>query len=155
MRELASFAKPVQRSSGVDTDRLPQTGVYGTQRTVSSLADALPRAALVVLSAVLGACGGTPIRYHPPTEIPQGPGLLTGERGAFVLGGEQRGGALPEGPKAPPAAAQPNADFDEFDAYRSFRRAKSERSLEYREFLEWLEWKRYREWKNQRETKSQ
>lgn len=111
----------------------------------------LPRAAALLLTGVLGACAGTPFQYRSPTEIPEGPGLLTGERGAFVLRGAER---TPP-PAAPPAAAGPNGDFEEFDAYRSFRRAKSERSLEYREFLEWLEWKRYREWKSERERKAQ
>lgn len=114
-------------------------------------AHAWVRAAAFVLTGMLGACAGMPFQYRSPTEIPEGPGLLTGERGAFVLRGAE--------PSAPAAAqrAEPasNADFDEFDAYRNFRRAKSERSVEYREFLEWLQWKRYREWKSERERKAQ
>jgi hypothetical protein len=117
---------------------------------VGPLACALRRSAALLLTAVLGACAGTPFHYRSSTEIPEGPGLLTGDRGAFVLSGAQRSTQ-----HAAAAATAPNADFDEFDAYRAFRRAKSERSLDYREFLEWLEWKRYREWKGERERKTQ
>ncbi len=127
--------------------------MHSAERRVTAVGGALARAATLVFTGVLGACAGTPFQYRPPTEIPEGPGLLTGERGAFVLRGAEPAPAASSA--APAAAPGPNTDFDEFDAYRNFRRAKSERSLEYREFLEWLEWKRYREWKSERERKAQ
>lgn len=35
--------------------------------------------------ALLAGCGAVPIDYHPGTEIPPGPGMFTGERGALVF----------------------------------------------------------------------
>ncbi|MCT7656219.1 hypothetical protein MBH78_19525 [Oceanimonas sp. NS1] len=32
----------------------------------------------------LSGCGGTPSSYHSEREIPEGPGLLTGEDGAYL-----------------------------------------------------------------------
>jgi len=42
----------------------------------------VPAAALLALA--LAGCGATPFEYHPGTEIPRGPGLLSGDDGAFV-----------------------------------------------------------------------
>jgi len=41
-------------------------------------------AAAVLVIALLAACG-TPRERHPVGEIPSGPGLLTGEKGAFEI----------------------------------------------------------------------
>ena len=45
------------------------------------------RTTLVALALVLGlaACGAAPLRYTPVDEVPEGPGLLSGEDGAFVI----------------------------------------------------------------------
>lgn len=37
----------------------------------------------------LAGCAAEPVPYHSGNEIPQGPGLLTGEDGAFVLSAEE------------------------------------------------------------------
>ncbi len=34
--------------------------------------------------ALVAGCGGVPFDYHPGTEIPAGPGMLTGKTGALV-----------------------------------------------------------------------
>jgi hypothetical protein len=39
-------------------------------------------ALLIVLSA---GCAAEPVAYHSGNEIPSGPGMLTGEKGAVVL----------------------------------------------------------------------
>ena len=45
------------------------------------------RALLCALAlAALGACAATPFAYHSQNEIPRGPGMITGEAGAFTLG---------------------------------------------------------------------
>ena len=45
------------------------------------------RTALVTLALALGlaACGAKPLPYAAVDEVPAGPGLLSGEDGAFVI----------------------------------------------------------------------
>ena len=38
--------------------------------------------------ALLAGCSAQPVPYHSGNEIPNGPGLLTGPEGAFVLNAE-------------------------------------------------------------------
>ncbi|WP_157953720.1 hypothetical protein [Oceanimonas marisflavi] len=38
---------------------------------------------IVLMVLLLGGCGGTPASYHSEREIPEGPGLLTGEDGVY------------------------------------------------------------------------
>lgn len=78
--------------------------------------------AALVLAAALAGCGAAPFEYHPQSEIPRGPGMLSGEQGALVL----RAG--------------------EADERRDFERWKKEKegSAQYREFQDWREWKRRR-----------
>jgi len=40
--------------------------------------------AAALLALALAGCGATPFEYHSGTEIPRGPGLLSGDDGAFV-----------------------------------------------------------------------
>ena len=47
------------------------------------------RALLAVACITLAGCAGEPVPYHSGNEIPQGPGLLSGEDGAFVLSAEE------------------------------------------------------------------
>lgn len=47
------------------------------------------RLASVVLAFLLAACvGAKPFEYHPIDEIPEGPGLVTGEDGEWVIYGD-------------------------------------------------------------------
>jgi hypothetical protein len=110
----------------------------------------------VSLAAALAGCGGQPFEYHPGTEIPKGPGLLSGESGAFVLySSDKKVKADP-----PPATAQAVAgdaagvspeEFREFQEFQEFRRWKesAKDAPEFREFQDWREWKAYRSWKEQ------
>ncbi len=48
-----------------------------------------PRLAAVALALALAACAGAkPFEYHPTDEIPEGPGLFTGEDGEWVIYGD-------------------------------------------------------------------
>jgi hypothetical protein len=42
-----------------------------------------------ILVLLLAGCASEPVPYHSGNEIPQGPGLLTGERGEFVLSADE------------------------------------------------------------------
>lgn len=68
-------------------------------------------------AAALAGCGAVPFEYQSQREIPAGPGMFSGEDGAFVV----RAGS-------DAAAQQPPPDWRE--------------SEEYREFQEWRERKR-------------
>jgi hypothetical protein len=65
-------------------------------------------------AAALAGCGAMPFDYRSQREIPAGPGMFSGEEGAFVF-------------RARPAAAEPTAPPS---------------ADELREFREWREWKR-------------
>ena len=57
--------------------------------------------AVVLAALVLAACAGAePFDYTPVSEIPPGPGLMSGDDGEFVIYG-----SLPAGPGSPPAEA--------------------------------------------------
>ena len=43
------------------------------------------RVFLLMICCVVAGCAAEPVPYHSGNEIPQGPGLLTGPEGAFVL----------------------------------------------------------------------
>ena len=109
----------------------------------------------VLLAAALAGCGGTPFAYHSQREIPEGPGLLTGESGALVLFSDKKKTDLPAATAqsaAGDAAGDPAAELREFQEFREFRRWKetAKDTPEFREFQDWREWKAYRSWKERR-----
>jgi len=65
------------------------------------------RAALIAAGlAALGACAAEPFEYRAQTEIPEGPGLLTGAAGTFSLR---------------PAETLPPSDSDEYREFQEWR----------------------------------
>jgi hypothetical protein len=108
----------------------------------------------VLLAAALAGCGGTPFEYHSQREIPEGPGLLTGESGALILFSDKKK-AKADPPLASAQAVAGDApgaasgEFVEFREFREFRRWKdtAKDTPEFREFQDWREWKAYRSWK--------
>ena len=114
-----------------------------------------------LLAAVLVGCGGKTFEYHSQNEIPEGPGLLSGDKGHFVIysdeekkqqavtaatGDRSKSDTPAATESVPPGMA---AEFQEFKDYEEFRRwkATAKDGPEYREFQEWREWKAYRAWK--------
>lgn len=93
---------------------------------------------LALLGAALAGCGAAPSRYHSQLEIPEGPGLFSGEKGAFVF---QVGGSAKEAPKDPAGEPSKPGEYEEFQRWKRERAAS-----EQREFQEWRE---YQEWKKQ------
>ena len=98
---------------------------------------------LALLSAALAGCSATPFQYRPVTEIPDGPGMLTGKEGAFVMNTDRHDEARSV------ASPPPASDQDEFLAFQAFRRWRETNrdSREYREFREWQAWKEFQAWK--------
>ena len=100
-----------------------------------------------LLATALVGCGGKAFDYHPQNEIPKGPGLFSGEDGAFVLISDKKQ-SRPQTETA--ADKRPEAaSFQEFREFQEFQRCKTSAKdgPEYREFHEWREWKAYRTWK--------
>jgi hypothetical protein len=66
-------------------------------------------------AAILGGCAAAPFEYRAQTDIPEGPGMLTGAAGAFSLR---------------PAESLPPRDSDEyreFQEWREWKRQQRER----------------------------
>lgn len=59
--------------------------------------------------AVLSGCAVAPFEYRPQTDIPEGPGMLTGAAGAFSLR---------------PAEGLPPRDSDEYREFQEWREWK-------------------------------
>ena len=43
------------------------------------------RALVLAMGLAVAGCGAQPVPYHSGNEIPPGPGLLSGEKGEFVV----------------------------------------------------------------------
>jgi hypothetical protein len=73
--------------------------------------------ALAGLAALAGCADARPFEYTPGDEIPDGPGLLTGEAGAFVItiGGEPEADATEKAGEAGDISigGEPEADTTE------------------------------------------
>ena len=94
---------------------------------------------LALLSVVLTGCGARYSEYRSATEISEGPGMLSGRDGAFVLYSDERW-------KAAKSGRTPDEDYHEskqFQAFMRWREANRD-TPEYREFEQWREWKAYR-----------
>ena len=129
------------------------------------------------LAGIFG-CGAKSYDYHPHHEIPEGPGVFSGDDGAFPIykskdataddaTGETA--ATPSAQKVADANApavtgtenQVPADYKEFLEYQAWRQEKDdfenfqewkqskEGAREYQEFLEWKRWQEYRRWQDQ------
>jgi hypothetical protein len=124
----------------------------------------------LVASLLLGCAQAKPFKYHSGNEIPEGPGLLSKEKGEFTLYDSNKQAATPQ-PQATgaapaagaaatsaPAVTAPPADSTEFQQFQAWKKEqqefeafqewkKSEQgSREYEEFQEWKRWKAYSEW---------
>jgi hypothetical protein len=105
------------------------------------------------------------LTYRSDSEIPQGPGLLTGEKGAFVLypdreakvgSTEASGPSIPLGGKSDAGDTTAARSFSidrelrDFQDFKGWKEANRD-SPEYREFRERQEWKTFRAWKRNAE----
>lgn len=129
---------------------------------------------VIVIAAGLLGCGakGESFEYQDISEIPEGPGLLTGEEGAFSVYDSKKGGGFwkqaqtesaeakagseTSGAKAPAvtgaAATKPAITPEEAREYQEFQEWKKEKQA-FQEFQEWkkssagsAEYQEFREW---------
>ena len=82
-------------------------------------------------SLFFSACNQKPIKYHPISEIKEGPGLFTGEDGAINIRSKDKN----EKPDTQ-QTAQP-IDQQEYQSFKDWEAAK--KSKEYQEFKAWQE----------------
>ena len=80
-------------------------------------------------SLFFSACNQKPIKYHPISEIKEGPGLFTGEDGAFNIHNQDKN----EQPDKQEAAQPLNQQ--EYQSFKDWQAAK--KSQEYQEFKAW------------------
>lgn len=113
---------------------------------------------LLALSLAMTACAGSrgePLQYTDRDEIPEGPGLLTGEDGAFTL---EFGDNAPD-QKDDGASESDTSDvsYQEFKAFKQYQESGQQDSgtldderlsREYEEFQRWRESQEYQDWKN-------
>ncbi len=127
---------------------------------------------LILVTAVLlvsGCAQPKPFKYHSGTEIPEGPGLFSKEKGEFTLYDSNKQAANPAAQQAPqpsgmatpgsaPAVTAPPTDGKEFQQFQDWKKEQQEfeafqewknsnqGSREYQEFQEWKRWKAYMQW---------
>ena len=80
-------------------------------------------------SLFFSACKQKPIKYDPTSEIKEGPGLFTGEDGAFNIRSKDES----EKPDTQQTAQSP--DQQEYQSFKDWQAAK--KSQEYQEFKAW------------------
>ncbi len=88
---------------------------------------------------LLGGCAGIELepaddQWDRPQEAM--PGIFTGDRGEYRIGGN-REETSPAGGKT----AATTGDYREFQQWQAWQKARSERNADYQEFLQWLEFK--------------
>lgn len=135
---------------------------------------------LILAATMMSGCAKPkPFVYHPGTEIPQGPGLFSKEKGEFTLYDSNKQAAAPEAQatgaaagQAPlanasaqaPAVTLPPADSEafrqfqdwkkeqkDFEAFQEWKRS-AQGTREYEEFQEWKRWKNYMQWMEEQKT---
>jgi len=115
---------------------------------------------LILLALAVFGCGGKAFDYQRDTEIPEGPGVFSKEKGEFTIysdaAEEPDAAGTDEAASADADAASAERDFEAFQQWKQeqeeleeFRQWKksAEGSKEYQEFQEWRRWKEYKEWK--------
>lgn len=115
-----------------------------------------------VIAALFG-CAGRPFDYHSGNEIPEGPGVFSGEDGEVTLFSTGSGNPAAEKRPAgeePVTADEEYREFQEFQQWKEekaefeeFRKWKKSRegSAEYREFQEWQRWQEFRRWQQEQQ----
>ena len=95
----------------------------------------------LAIAVAAGGCSAKRFEYNDAAEIPEGPGMFSGEDGAFQVGAT----AVTDARSASPRSAECGyPDQEKLEAYREFLRWKAEAvgTPEYREFQDWREWRR-------------
>lgn len=119
---------------------------------------------------ILGCANSKPFKYHSGNEIPEGPGLLSREKGEFTIYDSNKKASAPaqqettvnspsvSAPSVPAPAAEDGEAFRQFQEwkqeqaeYEAFQEWKQSQkgAQEYQEFQEWKRWKEYQRWNDE------
>jgi len=139
------------------------------EATMKNSAFTLILVGIVGFTLVLGCADAKPFKYHSGNEIPEGPGVLTREKGEFTIyDSNKKQPAAIEQAQPVSATPAPATVPEEGEAFRQFQEWKKEQSefesfqqwkrsqqgaKEYQEFQEWKRWKEYQRW-NDKQNKS-
>jgi hypothetical protein len=121
--------------------------------------------AITGLILIMGCAKTKPFDYHPDTEIPQGPGVFSKEKGEFTVYDSNKKQQPPaqqeQTVSATPGTAKTPEDNDsflqfqewkkdqaEFEAFQEWKRSQ-QGSHEYQEFQEWKRWREYKRWNDE------
>lgn len=98
------------------------------------------------LAAVLAGCAASPTDYRSQREIPEGPGMFSGDDGGFTVIRDGR----PAGTSSTASASE--AEFREFQRFQEYQdwKQSAQETGEYQEFQDWLRWQEYRRWQQSR-----
>ena len=91
-------------------------------------------ASLLTVAMVVG-CGGKHFDYRSGKDIPEGPGLFSGDEGGFTFSTNKKAETS--------ASACPSLSPEEYREFQAFRRWQdaARNTVEYREFQDWQAWK--------------
>lgn len=103
---------------------------------------------------ILTGCSGTPAEDQSDASEPEGPGLLTGDKGELSLSdffSKEKQAERRQQQSSNSAdiniPAIDEASFEEFESFKEWRRAQQPDSDAYREYQEWREYQQYRRFK--------
>jgi len=127
-----------------------------------------------IVLMILLSCGGKSFDYHSGNEIPEGPGVFSGQDGEFTIydsktgwlgekpeEGEGAGRQVSEKTGTAEAAGALSTETDEYKEFQEFQQWKQEQkefeefekwkkskqgAKEYQEFLEWKKWREFKKW---------
>jgi hypothetical protein len=118
----------------------------------------IPMAILLVAGAALliGCASPKPFKYHSGTDIPEGPGLLTGKTGEVTLYDSNKktspadrakdvNGGTPADERAFREFQQWEKERKDFEAYQQWKKSR-QGTAEYQEFRDWQRWQEYKKW---------
>lgn len=125
---------------------------------------------LFVVFFSVGGCSVGPYEEPEDPQVPEGPGVLTGDSGEFSFADYKRKRekkiqdeakelatqqgyyySVPGSAYSGPAPAIDENSFEEFELFKAWRRAQDPSSPEHRDFQDWRAFQEYRRYKASQE----
>ncbi|MGS2718407.1 hypothetical protein ACVBE9_09560 [Eionea flava] len=107
--------------------------------------------ALIILLSILVSCTTERFVERPRNDEPQGPGLFTGSKGAFVVGDvfdEEKQKLKSGGYYILDLDGSPRMteeEFKEFESFRAWLRSREQDTEEYKEYEAWRAYQQFRD----------
>ena len=103
-----------------------------------------------ILASMMVGCGGKSFEYHSGNEIPEGPGVLSGEDGEFTVYDSKKAAKDKEASaesKSGPQAAEVPAGAGAAAAAAG----QTDEAREYQEVQQWQQWREYKKWQERQQ----